>query len=239
MRIFLISTWLIGLHCGVAVGQGLGTTSRNSGDYDTADCTGIADADQRLKTGKAAFYIYGLRESGEFLDWKTGIPFEAIADCEADNAIVGRADGNNARINEFIAVHGLPSNSFKRWEKDLFDLWGFYEKQSEKQRPFRLTLRGPAAKSADGKYTMRLAKYQHKLLNGTPSEHLSIVISVAGVDHKEFGFFLDEAFDGFWGPAGSGFAVVRYDRVPAPFLIALDLERGEPLRSERLRAARP
>ena len=241
MRIFLTCAWLIGLHCGVVVGQEFEPIVTNHRDYKEAYRTGVAEADKRLKAGKATLYIYGLRTSLEFLDRETGIPLEPIAGCVVDNAILGRADGNNNRIKEFIAERGLPSNSFKRWEKDLFDLRGYYEKRTEKERPFHVSLDGPAAQSADGEYTLRLVKTQHKQRDGTLSDHLSMIVSVAGIDHKEFGFYRQEkeAIDGFWGPTGSGFAVIRCNAARTLSLIAFDLERGKLLRRQWIRAARP
>jgi hypothetical protein len=98
-----------------------GLVATPGGDYGAGYKAGAAEADKDLEEGVVAFYIYGLRRSPEFLDRKTGLPCKVIAACVVNDTLVGRAAGHNDRINEYIVERGLPSNSFKRWEKELFD----------------------------------------------------------------------------------------------------------------------
>ncbi len=100
-----------------------------------------------------------------------------------------------------------------------------------------MTLGGPAAKSADGKYSVRLAgkKFKFTKEDGPLVERLSIVVSVASVDRESIGAYDDEsAFYALWGPKGSSFAVIHKESPRESFIMAVDLERGEMLRTERL-----
>ena len=128
--------------------QGLVATP--GGDYAAGYKAGAAEAVKDLEEGVAAFYIYGLRESPEFLYRKTGVPCAVIAGCVVNQTLLGRAVGHDDRINEYILERGPPISSFKRWEKDLFDLKGYFEKRTKTEKPHRLTLNGPAAVSRDG-----------------------------------------------------------------------------------------
>jgi hypothetical protein len=210
-----------------------GLVATPGGDYGAGYKAGAAEADKDLEEGVAAFYIYGTRESPEFLDRKTGLPCDVIAGCVVNNTILGRAAGYNDRINEYIVERGLPSNSFKRWEKELFDLQGYFEKRAKTAKPHRLTLGGPAAISPDGESAIWLVRKQSKERDGTMSDYLQFVVTVGAVDRKPFG-----AHDGasnievFWGPNGSGFAVIRAQEEKLTVYTAVDVKRGKSLRIE-------
>ena len=116
-------------YCWAVAQEPVGVLIKPGADYQKGYHAGRAEADEQLIAGKATLYTYGLRRHDEieFLDRETGLPFEPVAGCVVNETIHGRAAGHNDRIREFIAERGLPRNSFKRWEKDLFDLKGYYD----------------------------------------------------------------------------------------------------------------
>ena len=230
MKTWLIGTWFLAILCASAAGQELHAI--NNEEYDAAYKTGATEADKELKAGEATLYVFGLRRGREFLDRETGLPCSMIAGCVVDSTICGRGAGHNDRIRKFIAERGLPSNSFRRWEKDLFDLGGYYLKRSKTENPFRLTVGAPAVESLDGGYTLRLVTMSRRFRDGTVWKYSSVVISVAGVEHKEVGFYDSEAVDCFWGPRESGFLVIRCKGEHELEFEALDLKRGKALRAD-------
>jgi hypothetical protein len=136
------------------------------------------------------------------------------------------------RISEYIAEKGLPENSLKRWEKDLLDLKHYYLARTRTGDPVRLQLDGPAVRSPDGKYTLRLVPEQIREPAGTSWDRQSLVIS--GDDVGRETLWLEGTMDFFWGPPESGFAVIRsYHRQTLTFT-AVDLKRGRLLRAEYL-----
>ncbi len=207
-------------------------TAITSEQYQEGYAIGVDEARKQLKSGNATLYTCGLRQLPEFLDRETGLPCDVIAGCVVDNEIRGRQAGHNDTIRKFIAERGLPANSFKRWNKDLFDLKGFYEKRAGTERPVQLIRGDLAAECPDGIHELRLEKIQHRKEDGTLSVRSAVVISVAGVDHKALHLWFDGDMDLFWGPKGSGFAVIRCVQGQKQWFTALDLRRGKILRNE-------
>jgi hypothetical protein len=228
----IFCAFLLAIPCTRVAGQERRAVFGNGGNYGSGYRIGVAEADQQLEAGQATIYIYGLRDGGEFLDRRSGLPLEPIAGCAVDNTILGRASGHNKRIKEFITEKGLPSNSFKKWEKELFDLEGYFEEQTRKKKPFRLTASGPPTESPDGKYTLYLDKTQREKPNGTVSDHWSILIMRAGIDRKRYELFREGDVDCVWGPKGAAFAVIRTNTTNGARLEALDVGRGKLLRLE-------
>ena len=132
-----------------AWGQG-----ENSAEYRAAYALGGEEATQELRDGRATIYAYGLLRDS--LDRETGLRFEAIAGCCVDDAILGRAAGHNDRIKEHIRAHGLPGNSLKRWEDELFDLKGYFARRSKMVEPHPMVAGDAPVKSNDGRYTLAL-----------------------------------------------------------------------------------
>jgi hypothetical protein len=222
---------LLAFQCATAAGQD-GAVFGNGGSYGKGFRIGVAEAVQQLEARQTTIYVYGLRDLGEFLDRRTGLPLEPIAGCVVDNTSLGRANGHNERIKESISKKGLPGNSFKKWEKELFDLRGYYEERSRNEKPFRLTASGPPTKSPDAKYTLYLDKALREERNGTVSEHLSLLIMGSGNDRKRYELFHQGDVDCFWGPKGAAFAVIRINSKTTMKLEALDVSRGKLLRLE-------
>src|SRR5262249_41063573 len=194
-----IAAWILSLHYGtVTAHEPSAPTRPYDAKYHRAYRAGVAEANQELKDGKASLYTYGLRDSGEFLDQETGLPLKAIAGCVVDSKSEGLADGHNKRIRESIAEKGLPTNSFKRWEKQLFDLKHYYLAKTKTADPTPWRLDGPASKSPNGKHTLRLVKDQVKQPGGKYWDKQSLVIS--GDKSGRESIWLEGKMDCFWGP---------------------------------------
>jgi hypothetical protein len=206
---------------------GGGTPAERS---ESAYKEGVSEAEKELREGTATFYIWGLRNSAESLDRRTGIPLEVLAGCAIDAETHARATGHNRTIRKYIHEVGLPANSFKRWEKDLFDLAGYYERRSKTERPSRLTFDGPAAKSTDGKYAIRLLSMKFHEYDGTIIDDSALIINVSGVDRTPIIALCKKDADLLWGPKGSGFAVIRCHGEHGTWFTAVDLNRGKILR---------
>jgi hypothetical protein len=233
--ISLAGVYLMALLGRTVVGQepGVAITLEKPVKDEAAYEVGHREAEEELKAGRATIYVYGLPSAHENLDRKTGLPRQAIAGCVMDDAILGRAAGHNDRIAEYIREHGPPSNSFKRWEKELFDLKGYYESRLKAERPHRLASGGPVVRSPDGRVTIHPVKIQYRK-DGSLAEILGLVVGGDGVEHEASWVPGDEGgTDLLWGPKGSGFAVVRCEGKDKPRYMALDLRRGRWLREER------
>jgi hypothetical protein len=194
---------------------------------------GVGEAEQELKEGHPTLYAFGLRMSVENVDRKTGLPFTFIAGCEVDDRILGREQGHDARIREHIKVHGLPASSFKKWEKELFDLKGFYNVQTKTAKSAPLAVGGPMHVSPDGKYTVAPIQMSFEKDDGTISPILGIAVAAQGKKpaHEKILWAEDET-DFLWGPAGSRFIVIRCRDKSADHYMAYDLERANWLRWE-------
>lgn len=230
----LISICLLAFHPAAAIGQEPRgrVAERKGNEYQAAYAVGEAEAEKQLKEGKATLYRWGtLGHPDEFLDRKTGLPWVRIA-AFGDDEIDGRTVGHNDRIRKYIKEVGLPSNSFKRWEKELFDLKGYFESRSKTEKPHRLILGGSAVNSSDGKYRIRLLRTDVHVHKFTLANELCVIVSVDGVDHKALITLYKGDMDFFWGPRESGFAVIRVKKNNGAAYMALDLKRGKWLRGE-------
>jgi hypothetical protein len=194
---------------------------------------GAAEADAEIRRGEASIYTWGTTDQPlEFLDRGTGLPIKVIAGCVISEENIERAKGHDDRIRRYVAEKGPPDNSFKRWEKDLFDLKRYYEVRMETETPLRLILGRPAVKSSDGKYAVRLVRKLPELGEGL--EKMCVIITVSQADHEALPVFHGKAanIDAIWGPKRSNFIVVRCEREDNSFcFIAVDLRRGKMLRA--------
>ncbi|MBE9126498.1 MULTISPECIES: carboxypeptidase-like regulatory domain-containing protein [unclassified Coleofasciculus] len=74
-------------------------------DYQSAYQNGRREAEANIANGKPSIYTVGLREpGGTAVDQETGLPVVAIAGCIVDDSILGRRDGYNDRIREWVAT---------------------------------------------------------------------------------------------------------------------------------------
>ncbi len=242
MNVSLLSLALSALLCPADDGKAFDPRAemKTTEEYHAAYRKGRAEADRELEQGRATIYTYGLRRDGENLDRKTGLPCQAIAGCVVGSTSRGRADGHNARIEEHIKAHGLPANSFKRWEKELLDLKGYIAVRLKAGPAVPLKVDGPAAKSPDGKHSVRAAKVTDKWLDGKPYDHVVLIVDEGRTSERPVALIgLKDEPRLLWGLEGSGFAVVLYQSVLGERAEAIDLNRAWWLRTETLSRAKP
>jgi hypothetical protein len=194
--------------------------------FAAAYLEGRAEAEEQLRRNEAVLYVHGMRAPGNNLDRETGLPKVQIAGCVVDDSILGRADGHNDLIREQIQRNGPPACSFKRWERELFDLKSFFEGSPAVEAAIGDRPRW----SPDGKYAMQLVLQPEadgkkrsvwKVLerDGGPPR---IVTPLGDHDRPIL----------VWGPRGSGFTAFRHEDPDGPSYWALDLRTGRCLRYE-------
>jgi hypothetical protein len=204
-------------------------------EYREAYKQGAAEAEQEIKKGVVTLYTFGLRTLFENLDKDTGLPIQAIAGCVIDDGIIGRRAGHDDAVTAHIKLHGLPPNSFKRWEKDIFELKEFFDRESKTTPPTRLKDGGPTLKSPDGKFTIRPALIDLKGTDDKPFQRLGFVLGGETLNPTSQSILFDDGeTDLLWGPKGSRFAVFRCKSSKTDLVqyMAFDLQRGTSLRWE-------
>jgi hypothetical protein len=134
----------------------------NPKEYDAAVVRGRAEADEQIKSNQAELWDYGTIIRLDNIDRETGLFYTGFG-CVVDDQIIGRVEGHNARIEEYIRSHGLPKNSLKPWEKELFGLKEYFENRKLSEKPIRLMVGAPEARSPDGNHVVRLVKVPEKV----------------------------------------------------------------------------
>jgi hypothetical protein len=152
------------------------------------------------------------------IDRETGL-YHVGFGCVIDDEIIGRVEGHNARIAEYVRDHGPPKNSFKPWEKELFELKEYFEGRSRTEKPIRITVGGPEARSPDGRFVFKLVKRPFKypapptasgeFPKGEVTEIFPCLLVGDLDDEASRIYFPREDAELFWGPKGSWFAVLR------------------------------
>ena len=220
---------------GVGMGKmmGIDAAFKDTPEYCVASHHGRAEADSQLKEGTARLYAFGAGMTLERVDRETGLPMEWIGGCAIGPALFGRIAGHNDRIQEHIKAHGLPANSFKGWDKELFDLKGYFARRRQSEEPHRLSPGSPALKSPDGGFTVRPVNSPIVKPDGRREDRLGLVVGGPTAERPVADVFFDEGRSELvWGPKGSGFAVIRCPRSDHDRYMALDLTRGSWLRCE-------
>jgi hypothetical protein len=224
--------------------------------------SGWWEAGRELWRGEATIYDFdgGYTSTvGDFccFDRDTGLPIHGVGwsygmqrgGCE-------RVHGHNDRIAQYIRWHGLPKNTLKPWEKELFNLANFFDDRSRSIVPRKLFAGGPAAVSPHGKTSVRLVADVHN--DGTPTDWVGVIITVGNVVFND-GYILsakreydvlwgpemvpdkrvpvraisDKAdYDLLWGPKGAPFVVIRSVFNTREHFKAYDLRTGRLLRDE-------
>jgi hypothetical protein len=138
--------------------------ARKSDAYRAAYKQGRAEADREIQDQVATIYTSGLRENlFDNLDKETGLPYCGFG-CVVDYEILGRIDGHNDRITEYIKANGLPRGSFKPWEKELAGLQEYCNSRRKHEQAEILMAGGPTLNSPDGNYTLKpVAKQDEKM----------------------------------------------------------------------------
>jgi hypothetical protein len=191
-------------------------------------------AECELWRGEATIYTgllgFGLGDNC-YIDRDTGLPIFGLACCTPRPGDGERVTGHNDHIAQYIRWHGLPKNTFKPWERELFDLYHFCDERSRVALPTKLLAGGPAVVSPDGRSSLRLVV--DAKCAGIPEKHRRVVISAGKfVLREHYAHFEKGDSDLFWGPEGSRFAVVRSVFQKKEHYVAYDLRTGRHLREE-------
>jgi hypothetical protein len=132
----------------------------------------------------------------------------------------------------------------------LFGLKKYFETRSRTEKPIRMTVGGPEARSPDGQFVVKLVKRPFKFppelfkppfepaASGPPEgEVIKILpcILVGGLDDEAHRiYFSREDAELVWGPKGSWFAVLRYRSREGDAMEykTFDLRGARPIRDE-------
>jgi hypothetical protein len=198
---------------------------------DYAD--GWWEAEQEIRRGEATIYSIGGLRRGDvcLVDRGTGLPIQFVTGCLVRPGDRERVKGHNDCIEQYISQYGLPKNTLKPWENELFNLKQCFEDRSCNDAPKRLHAGGPAAVSPDGRNSVRaIADVEH---DGSPSDSLRVIIAagnaVLGGGYVGIG---KGDPDLAWGPEGSRFAVIRSISEKQEYYEAYNLRTGRFLRGE-------
>lgn len=174
---------------------------------------GRREADAQIASGVVTIYAYGLRMPLSNFDPDTGLPFQAIAGCVVDDQILGRAQGHNERVLQYVKSGKTPMNSHKDWTDDLNDLLRTYTSQSQLQKPVRLTAGGPPFVSPDGRFKVQFVCSECDQQKPVAPMHLEAKLMIAAPGSKSprsyTCFHGKNPMDFVFGPRGSGFGVIR------------------------------
>ncbi len=167
----------------------------------------------------------------ECIDRETGLYFSSFG-CVIDDGIIGQVEGHNAKIMEYIRVHGSPRNSFKPWEKQLFGLKDYFENRCLSEKPIRMTVGDPAVPSPGGEFAVKLVN-RPDMNNGRHVESLWITVGDKDIGSQRTALLLKDA-EMIWGPKGSWFSVVRGKSLTGDHMdyMALDLRDVRTIRLE-------
>jgi hypothetical protein len=199
--------------------------------------SGWWEAGRELWRGEATIYDFdgGYTSTvGDFccFDRDTGLPIHGVGwsygmqrgGCE-------RVHGHNDRIAQYIRWHGLPKNTLKPWQQELFDLYRYFDDRSRTDVPTRLLAGGPAVVSPDGRNSVRLVEGAKDA--EIPYNSRTVVITAGNVVLHQYYAHLEKGeSDLLWGPEGSRFAVIRSVYQQREHYVAYDLRTGWELRDE-------
>jgi hypothetical protein len=191
-------------------------------------------AECELWRGEATIYRkfleIGLGDTSN-IDRDTGLPIRGLSCCKDVFGDSERVNGHNDHIAQFVRWNGLPRNTFKPWERELFDLYHYFDGRSLREVPLRLLVDGPAVVSPDGKQSVRLVQRAKDAV--CPSDSRRVVIYAGNVVlHEHFAHFEKGDSELLWGPEGSRFAVIRSVCEKKENYVAYDLQTGSRLREE-------
>lgn len=191
------------------------------------------DAERELWRGEATIYALGGLRFGDFchIDRDTGLPIHFVCGCVIGAGDFARVQGHNDHIEQYIRWHGLPKNTLKPWEKELFNLKRSFDDQARTKPPKRLFAGGPAVVSPDGTNSVRPVPSVKDDL--CPDDSLTVVIAEGDVVLNEWYVRSDKGdSDLLWGPEDSRFAVIRSIAEGGARYAAYDLRTGRCLRTE-------
>lgn len=95
------------------------TENSQSIEYQSAYVQGRREAEDTIMMGKPSIYTVGLhRPDSSAMDQQTGLPLVSIGGCVVNDTIIGRMNGYNNRIREWVAQQPGNSSSSTSFEQD-------------------------------------------------------------------------------------------------------------------------
>lgn len=172
------------------------------------------------------------------IDRDTGLPFCRSGGCVIREGDLERMQGHNDHIEQYIRWHGLPRNTFKPWEDELFHLKQCFDHLSRADAPKRLYAGGPPMVSPDGMQSVQPVAVVKE--DGSQGDSLKVVIASANVTlNDSYVRFGKEDSDLMWGPDGSRFVLIRSIFESTERYSAFDLVTGRLLRAETWYEGKP
>jgi hypothetical protein len=202
---------------------------RNGSHYSA----GWWEAEQELWQTSATIYQLGGYRLGDIcsVDQETGLPVARITGCMVEVGDEERLKGHNDHIDQYIHWHGLPSNTLKPWEQELFHLKRWFDDQSRNDRPKRLVGGTTAVIAPDGIHGVR--PVQDVDLDGSPSEGLKIIVACKGVVvNQRYARVSKGESELLWGPKNAPFFVIRSVTQDCEEYCAFDSRTGRHLNTE-------
>jgi hypothetical protein len=217
------------------IGLGIGAHLRSSRG-STHYLFGWWDAEREHWIGNATIYevCLPMYAGSDNLDRGTGLPilrcfggYCSLADYDID----ARTRGHNDCITNYIRWHGLPANTLRPWEDQLYNLRRFFEEHSRTEAPKPLRANGSTVVSPDGLNSVRVLSYPQG--QPVPGGRLWLAITAGRVTLNRCCVrFVRGESDLLWGPKGSRVVVIRSISESEEKYSAFDLRTGLHLRDE-------
>jgi hypothetical protein len=205
-------------------------TATKSAAYQDGYSRGVDEAKREIEEHRAQIYVYGARSSLDMLDRATGLGQVDLAGCFVDDETKGRAAGHNEYIRSFVARHGAPVYSRKRWERELFDLEAYFASRSPTEVS-QLPVDGTNVRLGGGRVLVSARPALRVTVDGRPvtrrlaDGRSSTAIDVALLE-------IPRRREVTLGPEGSDTLILRWGFDRSSELAALDLRTGEWLRHQ-------
>ena len=204
--------------------------------WESADYTaGWWEAEHELRRGEATVYKLGGLPLGDIcdIDEDTGLPIRRVSGCMVSARDIQRVSGHNDRIERYIRSHGIPGNTLKPWQGELFHLKRYFDDRLRIGGTHKLHAGGPAVVSPDGRSNVKLIARFAVADDGSPIDSLKVVISTRDAVLDDWRPLCQRGdFDFIWEPEGSRFVVLRSISAKEEHFEAYDLRTGHRLCTE-------
>ena len=203
-------------------------------DFSNGYAQGIDEALAEIREERITWYAYGLRMYGGNIDEETGLPVIAIAGCNVNSGVIGRARAHDSTIAVYIEEHGLPAYSRKPWMNMIISPRRAFDSLSLVGPVCDLMPFGNLCENFQAGFRVRLGKWKFPY-----SEDDADWLYVSRInDSTEFGDFAcypDERVllaSLVWGPTEAEIAFLKlavqseFDWRSGPQYVVLDLRTG-------------